>query len=449
MNRKQVIIPLLAITVMAACVKHQNAPATTQDNPQVTEAKTWFEQNVLSRLPSPNSNNHRATLPRTVRWDQASVVTISGVAAVVVPIQFLKDVYLRADNSGAALFRLSEASRLVIYKDSLNTTTYQQLTFIPDSTMHPGDSTFSGIMLSEDWSGNTLSRPSRINSRSTHTTVDIVEQTQVCNTVYGYNYSEDNPDDTYEWSETTCTMYSFVTAPLGGHSGLSSPLPVTRTLSFAYFRIAIVPPTNAIGSIADYIKCFSNYGGSDHTYQVTLCVDQPDPGTTEPWGISSTGVGGSSAGGNPVDVGHTFLVLTENFSGYSIIRNVGFYPSTNVYPWSTTAQGALGNDDGHNYNISLTVNVDNGQFFNILNYISQGNNAGYMYDLNTNNCTTFALQALSAGNVVIPATEGSWMFNGHGYDPGDLGQNINNMTLSSNMTRNNKYSDHPNQYTCN
>jgi len=451
MNRKQLIIPLLAMTVMAACVKHQNAPTATQDNPQVTEAKTWFEQNVLNRSPSPNSNNHRATLPRTLRWDQASVVTISGSAAVVVPIQYSKDVYLRADNSGPTLFRLSEASRLVIYKDSLNTTTYQQLTFIPDSTMHPGDSTFSGIMLSEDWSGNTLSKPSRINSHPGHTTVDIVEQTQVCNTVYGYNYSEDDPGDTYEWSETTCTMYSFVSAPLGGHSGLSSPLPVTRTLSLSYFSIRVSPPTTPIQSIADYFGCFTNSASPDHTYSVQVCVDQPDPGTRQPWTFTPGGAAGTSATGNPLNVGHTFLVLTENSQGNIITRSVGFYPLTGVYPINgyTSAQGVLGNDDEHEYNISIAINVSATQFFGILNSISLGNNAGYYYDLNTNNCTTFAINSLGANGIPLPATQGSWGVSGKGDDPGDLGQDLSQMSLGSNMTRNTVSNPHPNTGVCN
>jgi hypothetical protein len=97
----------------------------------------------------------------------------------------------------------------------------------------------------------------------------------------------------------------------------------------------------------------------------------------------------------------------------------------------------------------LTITVDNGQFFNILNYISQGNNAGFLYDLNTNNCTSFVLHALDAGNVVLPATTGTWPYGGFGYDPGDLGEDIRNMSLSPNMTRNTSYNYHPNKYTCN
>jgi hypothetical protein len=180
-----------------------------------------------------------------------------------------------------------------------------------------------------------------------------------------------------------------------------------------------------------------------------VCVDQPEPGSRDAWALTSSGVAGSSAGANPVDAGHVFLVLTENFGGYSIVRNVGFYPQTNVFPWSSSAQGQLNNDDGHAYNISLTINVDNAQFFNILNYISQGNNPGYMYDLNTNNCTSFVIHALEAGNVNLPATVGSWSDGGFGYDPGDLGEDIRTMPLLSNMTRNTTYNDHPNKYTCN
>ena len=56
-----------------------------------------------------------------------------------------------------------------------------------------------------------------------------------------------------------------------------------------------------------------------------------------------------------------------------------------------TAQGQLNDDEGHDYNVSLTISVDNGQFFNILNYIALGNNPGFMYNLNKDNCTTFDL----------------------------------------------------------
>ncbi len=451
MNCKQLVTPLLAMLTMAGCIKHQSNPGTTSNNPQIDQVKVWFVQNVAGQATVPNSANYRAKLSRTLRWDQASVVSLSGTEVVVVPIEFSKDVYLRADNSGPALFSLSDVSRLVIYRDSANNMQCQQLTFVPDSTMHPGDSTFNGIMLTEDWSGNTLAKPSQIGNHHSHTTVDIVAQQQVCNTLYGYNYSADDPADTYEWSETTCTTYSFVEAPLGGHSGLSSPAPVTRKLSLSYFSIKVSPPTTPIQSIADYFGCFTNSASPDHTYSVQVCVDQPDPGTRQPWTFTPGGAAGTSATGNPLNVGHTFLILTENSQGNIITRSVGFYPLTGVYPISgyTSAQGVLGNDDEHEYNISVTINVSATQFFGILNSITLGNNAGYYYDLNTNNCTTFAINVLGTNGISLPATQGTWGVNGKGDDPGDLGQDVSQMSLGSNMTRNTVSNPHPNTGSCN
>jgi len=303
------------------------------------------------------------------------------------------------------------------------------------------------MTLTETGSVHESSIPKEVETTSAKETEGIIGQ---CTTIYGYNYSSDDPSDTYSWSESGGCEYTFLPEEPSG------PAPSPKDLSTIFKRspllapvLIIAPPTNIIANIQEYVKCFSNYGGSDHSYQVMVCVDQPEPGTRNAWNLSSSGAAGSSFGTNPIDAGHVFLVLSENFSGYSIVRNVGFYPTTKVFPWSSSAQGQLNNDDGHGYNISLTVTVDNGQFFNILNYISQGNNAGYLYDLNTNNCTSFALHALQAGNVSLPATVGSWPDGGFGYDPGDLGEDIRKLPLSSNMTRNTTYNDHPNKYTCN
>lgn len=151
-----------------------------------------------------------------------------------------------------------------------------------------------------------------------------------------------------------------------------------------------------------------------------------------------------------INTGHTFLILTENDQGNIISRNVGFYPSGIVVPTTTGAfsQGVLGDDESHIYNISLTVTVTSAQFFNILNFISLGNNPGFYYNLNTNNCSTFAINAMGAGEVSLPSTRGSWP-GGSGNDPGDLGQDILGMSLSPNMTRNTVEKLHPNVGSCN
>jgi hypothetical protein len=325
---------------------------------------------------------------------------------------------------------------------------------------------FSGLIFTETWQGKPLKKykmvgdlmltekyPSPKSSISGFITTSSAKQTEgliaTCSTIYGFNYSADDPNDAYSWSEPGGCDYEYL-PEYSATIGLS-PIDISKIWRHQPLTptVIISPPNNIIANVQDYTKCFSNYGGSDHVYQVTVCIDQPEPGTRQAWALTSSGLSGSSSADNPVDVGHTFLVLSEIFSDHSIVRNIGFYPRANVYPWSTFAQGQLNNDDGHGYNISLTINVDNGQFFNILNYISQGNNAGFMYDLNTNNCTTFAIHALEAGNINLPATVGSWPDGGFGNDPGDLGEDIRNLPLSPNMTRNTTYNDHPNKYTCN
>lgn len=127
---------------------------------------------------------------------------------------------------------------------------------------------------------------------------------------------------------------------------------------------------------------------------------------------------------------------------------MGFYPTTTVKPGASSSQGQLVNNDDHSFNISLNITMTNSQFFNVLNYVSQGNNTGFTYDLNYNNYTTFALNALSAGSIYLGATIGSWP-GGRGYDPGDMGEDIRSKTLSSNMTRTTMTGSHPNSGGCN
>ena len=83
----------------------------------------------------------------------------------------------------------------------------------------------------------------------------------------------------------------------------------------------------------------------------------------------------------------------------------------------------------------------------MLNYVTSCNRPGFMYNLNAENCTTFVLQTLTQGGVYLPNTIGKWT-GGMGNDPGDLGEDIRQMTPLSNMTRNTVEFYHPNTGTC-
>ena len=248
----------------------------------------------------------------------------------------------------------------------------------------------------------------------------------------------------YWLSPTTSYTYSYTTLPQSSNS-YSQSSKVEN--SHNTFSLNLISGGNEIGNIQDYFKCFTNVAGSTNKYKVTVCVDQPTPGERSAWGLSSNGVRNSSSGGNPVNVGHTFLILTEVSPTGTTTRNVGFYPQNNVDPYTPIDKGQLNNNEQHQYNIALTIDVNNSQFFNILNFVSQVSNSKQNYDLNNYNCTSFSIRAASAGDINLPSTIGSWT-GGSGNNPGDLGEDILSMPLQSNMTRTTIKHDHPNQGNC-
>jgi hypothetical protein len=445
--------------VITCCVKDRNINVSSPLQEQIQEAKNYFETNVANHPSNTSTKNFRALMPRSLDWTNAYMAPLSNCNAVVVPIRY-NNVYVTSDISDGKLFSLSDAAKLVIFKDSTNRYHSQVLTFIPDSNMQTAGSQLSGTVFNEDWQGNSVTKPWNLGQQKEGRIsgsveaddtkeVDIMETISVCTTIEGYNYATDDPDNGEYWSETSCTTYGFEIVGGGGlgagsvgeiYGGGGGGAPSSTTI-----KVPPPPPTNIIANIKTYMDCFS--AGSSDTYTVTLAVEQPVPGTSQPWTLSSTGLGGSSSGNNPVNVGHTFLIFTENPGQWATTRNVGFYPSTMVIPYSPSSPGVLNNDANTGYNIGLTVTVSSSQFFAMLNYMYQANNTN-TYNLNSNNCTDFAVDAMAAGGVSIPTTVGSWL-GGQGLDPGDLGQDISGMQLSSNMTRSTSGGPHPNAGTCN
>jgi hypothetical protein len=149
-----------------------------------------------------------------------------------------------------------------------------------------------------------------------------------------------------------------------------------------------------------------------------------------------------------VNVGHTFLILTESYGGTTITRNIGFYPSTMVWAASPSSPGQFNDDDNHSYNISGSFTLTNSQFFNILNFISSANNSSYLYNLNSNNCTTFVLNSMAQAGINLPRTVGTWP-GGTGNDPGDLGEDIRAANIPNMSVNTAPANSHPNVGQCN
>jgi hypothetical protein len=449
------------------------------DNIMIENAKTYFDESVLNNLENYSAvqiiQNSRLNSPKKPIWEKAYTIQLGNIKAVVVPIQYDKVFYLKTNFGGNKLFSINDLCQLLIYQDENKNYHAERVISFPDSNYILTDQkSFTGIILVEDWKGNLLNEyeyekgivkklvGSKNGRQSNSTTVVNAEPSmetkpdlaviQVCYTIVEYNYAVDDPENGIYSSETLgCDSYFFADigsvggvpsgsnygAVAGGGGGGSAGSPANNFI--------LLNGNNIIANIKAYNDCFTNIGGNNNSFQVSICVAQPSPGSRTPWNFSN--MYSSSSSGNPVSVGHSFLIMKQSTPNGTVTRNVGFYPKTRVTPASPSDQGQLNDDELYPYNISLTLNVNNGQFFNILNFINQGNNPGFQYNMNSNNCASFVLRALMAGGIYLPSTTGNWAF-GSGNDPGDLGEDIRAMTLSSNMSRNLNASYHPNQGSC-
>lgn len=176
--------------------------------------------------------------------------------------------------------------------------------------------------------------------------------------------------------------------------------------------VAIGPdPEKVIEKINDYLKCFD----LSMPAQVVIYVDQPIPNNSKAW--------------SGTDVGHTFIAIQQG----NTRRVFGYWPASSVYPatgYSTDVM-AFGNDENHHFDVSIAVPVDTTKLLNIIAY---ANNAPKQYDLNNYNCTDFAIEVGKLAGLPLSDSFGTWP-GGAGSNPGQLGQDIRNMSLPQNSRR--------------
>lgn len=481
-------ILILLIAIFYCSCKKENSIVLTPEQSLINRAENFFQPQIEGKIPSHQlaqgdigfiEKNPRKLLERRPLWDKASIMNLSSGFAVVIPVHYNKPFIIKSNVGGNKFYNINDLTKLLIYQDKDQHYHAELITSIPDSNYKSlVNEAFNGLLLVEDWYGNSIDKYKYERNgiikrfRNIPTAILLSEATQlstvpkpdnlrqngfitVCYEISGYNYSVNDPNNGYHWTEPVgCETYfanidsgytgnnayinasNYGSIPTGDY-GSSQNYPADAILVFA--------GNNIIGNIKDYNKCFTNVAGNANTYEVKLCVAQPVPGTREAWAAS--GLNGSSADGNPVFVGHTFLIFTEKTPTQTISRNVGFYPESSVYPYSPSVQGLLNNDEIHDYNISLAITMTSSEFTTILDFISQGNNSGYNYNLNSNNCTTFALNALASAGINIQRTAGTWL-NGGGLNPGDLGEDIRNMSPPSHITKSTNFVWHYNQGKC-
>lgn len=200
----------------------------------------------------------------------------------------------------------------------------------------------------------------------------------------------------------------------------------------------VVAPEVAITNMADYLKCFN----TSQPATITIYADQPKNGEHN---LISTTDG----------VGHAFISIKQGNN----VATLGFYPKSSVnsiIPNNLTLDptdffptpGVFGNDQGHAFDVSMSVPINAAGLTNLINgfiSIAAGNP---VYNLGTSNCTDIAILAFeSQANINIPSCESPnplW----NGQTPGTLGEVLRNMPTPSGGTKNTSGGSAPNN-NCN
>lgn len=433
------------------------------------EAKIAFQNNFTASIKKPESSdtrNPRKDLYKFPDWEKAQEIDLAGKKALFIPVTYAKEFSIFSNFSGNKAYNVNNITKMVVYKKKDGEFAFEVVTYLPDKDYQPNK--FSGIFMVETWEGNLINRYradktgsirkydfDKEKSSQKESGNEIGRNTAIVTVCYeysGYNCSP-STGECYNWSYSAgCDSYFL-------DDGFGDDFPSDEYLDLidnsgtgggggsgfpAENVITVEDGPSPIANVNDYNKCFTNSPGNGNQYKVTLCVEQPIPGTRESWGWNGSNASGSI---NPVMVGHTFLVLTQTSPSGTITRNIGYYPSGGVSNFSPTSGGELNNDANSPYDIAIEVSLNSSQFFSILDFISQTNSPGFIYNLNTNNCTHFALNALGSVGINFPRTYGSWT-NGGGLNPGDLGEDMRSMQLSSNMTRLTVNNSHPNRGSC-
>lgn len=171
-------------------------------------------------------------------------------------------------------------------------------------------------------------------------------------------------------------------------------------------------PDSPIVDVTDFLKCFD----TSKSAQLTIYVDQPIANQNDSW---------TKASGK---AGHVFISLKQG----SLTRSWGLYPEGDASPFNKSDPHAFGNNSQNEFDVSITTTINHASLLNIIN---DAENYNINYNLDSNNCTDYAIQAAGLVGINLPDPQSNWP-NGSGSNPGAFGEAIRGMTLPSGMTRN-------------
>ena len=174
-------------------------------------------------------------------------------------------------------------------------------------------------------------------------------------------------------------------------------------------------PKTPIKDLKEELKCFTV--NSNSSYSISINVNQPRPNSRDKIDISQDFM-----------VGHTYLTLQQkNSDGTKIVRNVGLYPQSIVYPGSQQDVSIFGEDSNTPFSASLNISVSGSEMNTVINSLL--NQQSRKYDLSNFNCVNSSALALGSIGIYLPLTISGIDFLYQGVNPGDLGQDIRNLDL--------------------
>jgi hypothetical protein len=444
--RKVIRYCLLTVLLYSSCKKNSELASgsylTNADEDMILKAKVEFAK--LKALSPGDSSYARQRLAKSVQWDLAKVQVFSFGKGVVAPIQYSRKGIIRSMINPHTGTDLNNISKLLIYQDQGGVFHSEVVSSFPDSLSVSGGR-FSGFIKVESWNGNLLNEYQYFHDPKQETKKRLFTHDGpiapayfmmvICRSLDISVYSVDDPDNgVYSTEDFGCSSsFGGGGDEIGGGSASGSDYAGTSGYggggggagSGTSSVVNVPEGKHPIASLKTFLRCFTV--APKNTYSVMLCVDQPRAGERKSY--SSMNDNGSSG----FSVGHAFLAFMQNSGGLMTRTAMGFYPSKAVTPFNPTAQGSLNDDASHPYDVSLTISMTADQFFAVLDYFSNGNNTDY--DLNNNNCATWALAALAKGGFSIKTMQGTWPFGG-GDDPGDLGEDLRALPLVPGEARN-------------
>lgn len=196
----------------------------------------------------------------------------------------------------------------------------------------------------------------------------------------------------------------YVKSPGGGGGGNGSSGSTTININIEGAKIDPKEET----------KCFDK----SKSAVLTIYVQQPNENTRDKMGTNS--------------VGHTFVGIQQG----GIQRVLGFYPDSPNASLISSQKSELHDNSNTQYHVSISIEIDAGKLLNVISYI---NSYPKMYNLNNYNCSDFAIGVAAKGGLNLPKTTGTYeaiIVSFKGRNPGDLGQDIRDMSAPYGATIN-------------